>query len=49
MPDNGLDFAEHMRERIEPPEPYFDRLEEDTDGDHKIRRGLYTPQRDDRD
>lgn len=50
MPDDyGLDFAERMRERREPPDPYFDRLEDDADGGHKIRRGLYTPQRDDRD
>lgn len=24
MPDNGLDFAERMRERQEPPDPYID-------------------------
>lgn len=23
MPDNGLDFAERMRERKEPPDPYI--------------------------
>jgi len=23
MPDNGLDFAERMRERREPPDPYI--------------------------
>lgn len=47
--DYGLSWAESMRDRQEPPDPYFDRLEDDTDGGHKIRRGLYTTQRDDRD
>lgn len=42
MPDNGLDFAERMRERQEPPEPAFDRLEDDSNAFYPQRRRFYS-------